>query len=256
MFEEKDRLETPEHVGVDFEIAGPMSRFAAGILDMGIIFGAFLLVILGAALLQGNFGNSDIFGAAVMIALASVVLLYFPVLEILMRGQTPGKRALGIRVARQDGLPLDRRSIILRSIGRVVDMQPGILYVVGILVMTLHRRALRVGDMMAGTWVVRERVGTEAYAALGRKEKRGAPPRNDPATAVPGAAPPAGRLTPQEHEVVGRFLARRLGLDPEARRRVARDLARPIAVRLGERPLDAEGFLQSEHARGMEGGPR
>jgi uncharacterized RDD family membrane protein YckC len=266
MFHERDRLETPEHVGVDFEIAGPMSRMAAGVVDMLLVAAGLVVVLAVAAgvgvvaFAAGGGPAADLATAFLLLGAALVYWLYFPVCETWMEGQTPGKRLLGIRVARVDGLPLDLRSVVIRNIGRLIDMQPGISYVVGIVAMTLHPRALRVGDILAGTWVVRERQGADRYGTLGRLRAEGAPGAArlaspaGAASSAGGAATP-GRLLPAEYELACRYEARRSALDPATRRRVAGEVAAPIVARLGESPpADADRFLRDEIARGIAPG--
>jgi len=249
MFEEKDQVETPEHVLVEFEIAGPFSRLAAGACDMVLI--ALVLAVAGLALvLVAGTGALSSLGDAVTAGLilgaAIVVWGYFPFFEWLMDGQTPGKRSIGIRVARQDSAPLDLRSILLRNIVRIVDMQPGLLYGVGLVSMIVTKRCLRLGDMAAGTWVVRERKSEALYAATA-KRARGPAVLGVTAASAPGGP---GRLTPEEHRLAEQFLGRRRGLSADVRLQVARNIAGPIQRRLGATEEDPEGFLLEEHRKG------
>lgn len=263
MFQEKHALETPEHVSVEFEVAGPMSRYAAALYDMLIILigsTAVLILLVAVVLIVGS-GGPDAFGdvmlAGATIYLGAALLLYFPLFETFWNGQTPGKRAVGIRVMRRDMAPFGFGPAFLRHALRFVDALPGIPYpLLGIVLMTVSERALRLGDLAAGTWVVRD---AEAPPLLDRKAKArphapGAVERR--AAALQAAASTAsgeGRLTEEEYRIAREFLARRVQLDPATRRSTALRIAAPMLRRLGIQSLDAERFLEEEVAKGPSG---
>jgi len=254
MFQEKFALETPEHVPVEFEVAGPMSRYAACLYDGIILFIAAALFALVAAVclfIPGVAAMQDAFVAVAFLVFAVVVLGYFPLFEHFMKGQTPGKRALGIRVMRRDMAPLDFTSVFVRGILRIVDVLPGLPFpVVGIVTMTISRQGLRLGDMAAGTWVVRD----PDIRPLFDGKARPVPRARVPAPAAPGAGPPApARLTPDEYRIARDFLDRAPELDQSLRRAAALRVAGPILRRLGEQRLDAESFLREEVAKGSAG---
>jgi hypothetical protein len=173
--------------------------------------------------------------ALLVLALFLVQWGYWVGFETLWAGRSPGKRALGIRVVRLDGSPVGFAEVALRNLGRVADFLP-ILYAVGITAMAVNPRSRRLGDLLAGTLVVRERP-----VDLSRYDQGAGAPR------VLGA-----QLTASEYELVASFLARAGSLDAGARERVALGLAEPLARRLPpERRqavlasgADAEGFLR------------
>lgn len=260
MFQEKQAMETPEHVLVEFEMAGPASRLLAGITDLLHIILLGILLFVASLLLLG-FSGPNFFGdaahATVTILIALVLLGYLPFFEWIMKGQTPGKRSIGIRVARRDGRPLDFRSILVRHAMRIVDAQPVGFSLVGLISMVSTKDCLRLGDMVAGTWVLRERTGTAEAPAGGlfgplfRRRAKGKAVMPAPADLPePGAAGTGGRLTPAELEIIGRFLRRVHELDAEPRFRLAREIARPIMDRLGHSGTDYEGFLRAEFRLG------
>jgi uncharacterized RDD family membrane protein YckC len=260
MFQESVSLETPEHVGVDFEVAGPMSRYAAALYDLIILALVFaVLALLGAVLALagfalGNGGSDVVFGGAALAA-AVAAFLYFPLFETFRNGQTPGKKALGLRVMRRDMAPLDFRAVFFRHLLRVVDGLPGLPFpLVGMISMTVSERALRLGDLVAGTWVVRD---PDAPTLLDRKKKpvpAAAAGRRAAASAAAADAVPAvegeGRLTEEEHALAREFLGRRAELDLQQRRTAAVTVAGPMLRRLGETRLDAEKFLEEEVRKG------
>jgi uncharacterized RDD family membrane protein YckC len=254
MFQERFSLETPEHVPVEFEVAGPMARFAAALLDGLILFVGGILVfavIALAAFLLRDVVSPDILLTVVSIVLAVVLLGYFPAFELLRNGQTPGKMALGIRVMRRDMAPLDFGSVFLRGILRVVDVLPGLPFpLVGLVSMTVSERALRLGDLVAGTWVVRDPdppALLDPWSSAGPRAVRPRP------AAGPRAPLGEGRLSAEEFRMARDFVQRAPGLDVASRRAAAAAVAGPVLQRLGERRLDAERFLREEVEKGSAG---
>ena len=256
MFLERHTLETPEHVAVEFEVAGPMSRYAAALFDGIVLLIVFSLGGLAALLLglvlQLSPEARDVYSGALLVGGALVIFGYWPLFEYFRDGQTPGKKALGIRVMRRDMAPLDFGAVFLRNVVRFVDFLPGLPFpLVGMIAMTVSERALRVGDMAAGTWVVRdpdaEPVRDRKFLTF-RKEK----PAGKAVVPAPDAGG-GGRLTSAEYGLAKEFLERRSQLEPAARRPAALRIASPILRRLGEQALDADRFLAEEVRRGPAG---
>jgi uncharacterized RDD family membrane protein YckC len=141
------------------EIAGPGSRSYAFIIDwqyrallaLGWFCGAWLLVRVIAP-------GSDVaiarlqWLAAVIPALA-IYLLYHPVLELLMRGRTPGKRQAGVRIVTRAGATPDSAALLVRNVLRLLDSLP-IFYVVGLVSCFITAQRVRIGDLAAGTVLV------------------------------------------------------------------------------------------------------
>lgn len=92
-----------------------------------------------------------------LIAAAAIYFLYHPVLEIAMRGLTPGKRWVGLRIVSSDGSPASVSSLLLRNLFRIIDSLPA-FYALGLSTMLVSPRALRIGDMAAGTLVAHDGV--------------------------------------------------------------------------------------------------
>ncbi len=225
--DETYRLGTPENVELSYIPAGLGSRFLAALIDSIIIALMVLVLSLGGLVFAGLTGNFE--DAAGLLILALVVLGVFAIFfgyhilfENIWNGQTPGKRAIGLRVMRDDGLPLNFSASVIRNLIRFVDFLPG-TYAFGIVAMFLNRRWKRLGDMAAGTTVVRERVA-EAPVEL----------RLTVAPEVAATAPPDHRhLSEREYEVAREYLLRYPDLNWEAAQGIGNELAAHIEARTG-----------------------
>jgi uncharacterized RDD family membrane protein YckC len=145
---------TPELVAFRYEIAGIGTRFVAQAIDSCLI-GAGLLALLPLSLLIAA-ATSRQTGLAIGLVLGfGLVITYFPGFELLWSGQTPGKRALGIRVTGLRGESPDRTQLLVRNLLRLVDFLPG-YYGIGLVAMFVTRQSRRLGDLAAGTLVVRD----------------------------------------------------------------------------------------------------
>ena len=149
---------TGEAVALDLRPAAVPSRVIAGTVD-GVLQ---LLLLLGIGGLAEAVGTdvSGAAGAALGIVVLVVVLIGYPVaFESLLRGRTPGKAAMGLRVVRDDGGPVGFRQSFARGLSGAFLERPGITLFVGALVsMLLNDRSKRIGDLLGGTVVLQERV--------------------------------------------------------------------------------------------------
>jgi len=214
-------IETPERVELSLDVAGLGTRALAWMIDALILFllwvtGAFVFTLFQIVVsLEDLQALSTL--AQVGLAFGAFLLQwgYWVISETAGRGRSPGKRALRIRVVRVDGGPAGFFEAALRNLARVVDFLPA-LYALGMVSMTVDRRGRRLGDLLAGTVVVRERhVSLDRYAE-----------------AEPRSAGATGELSPAEFELVSGFLERAAAIEPEARARVAAKIAGPLAGRL------------------------
>lgn len=142
---------TAEKVPFRYRVAGIGSRFLAWVLDaLVIVVLGFIGITLASLLEMGRAG----LGQAIM-ALWIFTLMwgYFLLFEWLWRGQTPGKRLLGIRVIQWSGTSISFYQSAARNILRVADSLP-FFYALGFLVMACNREQRRLGDLAAGTLVV------------------------------------------------------------------------------------------------------
>ena len=153
-FRQHLEVETPEHVVLDYEIAGIGSRALAAILDSIIlaIWSVALSLVFGLL----AFGLGDWTFAVLGVLIFASVWGYFTFFEGFRGGQTPGKRRLGIRVVRDTGHPLTFGAAAARNLLRVADFLPP-PYLIGAISVALHPRGKRLGDLVAGTVVVRDR---------------------------------------------------------------------------------------------------
>jgi uncharacterized RDD family membrane protein YckC len=160
-FDDHHTIDTPEQTRLEFAIAGIGTRFLALTLDL-LIQGAagvvliIIVVLLSFTGLRNRVPLSGQWIAALLIGFAFLSHFgYFTVFEILWRGQTPGKRMVHVRVIKDSGRTLSASEAILRNLMRIVDQLPA-LYAVGILSALLTAQNQRLGDLMAGSIVVRE----------------------------------------------------------------------------------------------------
>ena len=241
-------VETPEQIAFSYTIAGIGSRAAAAVLDALICFVLLAAISVVAGVIGGSMPRdalgieasaSGTWAVALLFLLQFVVLWgYYVLFEAFADGQTPGKRQLGLRVVRDGGYSIGLGESAVRNLFRVLDMQPGFFYGVGIISALISRRGKRVGDLVAGTIVVRERALHLAPAVAAPGEAAAAPAfgagRSGSATAPPVPASLTALLTDDEYAVLERFVARRSALEPERRRAFAAQLAARLAPRLAE----------------------
>jgi uncharacterized membrane protein SpoIIM required for sporulation/uncharacterized RDD family membrane protein YckC len=234
-FERRQHLEveTPENVVLDYEIAGIGSRTLAALADW------LILAVLGGALsiASGVWRDAAPWLVAVLVLiLYSVVWGYFTCFEGLRRGQTPGKRWLGIRVIRDTGHAVSFSDAAARNLLLPVDL----FLLVGVFFIAIHPRAKRIGDLVAGTVVVRDHpVEVRASPASPGAAKTGLPDGS-------GAASLSGSplLADDEFRLLREFSQRAASLPPAVQHRLAGNLAARFGERFPERPQDDGTFLE------------
>ena len=152
---------TPDNIKVEYRLAGAGSRLGAAVVDTAIQFSGFLIITLVAIWVMFDFNDSQFLPswerfanvAAVALFLYFAIFLgYFLVFEIVMKGQTPGKRLFGLRTIRANGQPITFIQSIIRNVIRVSIDNVGI----GLIMMILNKNHLRLGDILAGTIVISE----------------------------------------------------------------------------------------------------
>lgn len=247
-------IETPERVPLHFALASIGNRFIACAIDH-VIQGVSIGLIALTAVILMNFpsverviASAPKWGLALMIIMLFVIFAgYFAFFEWAWSGQTPGKRWLKLRVLREDGRPITFWEAAVRNLLRTFDMMPAPFYSIGLISVFSTTRDQRIGDMVAGTVVVRER---EAEAP--EFSQVFATPVSDPALRrsfkpVDFTGSLAG-LTESEIEVVETFLRRRWDLADVPRQWMAWRVSLPILYKL--RPtydvtsFTYEGFLE------------
>ena len=217
-------------IDVSLPVAGPGARAFAFVVDWHIrVVLALAWFVAGALLYNGRLSlaapainNALWFGTVVAPALA-IYLLYHFVVELAMRGRTPGKRMAGVRIVARDGSAPTPGALLARNAFRVIDSMP-LFYGVGLIAALMTREHLRVGDMAAGTLLVYEGIDTPA----------------------PVNAHAAGRLDAVGAEVLAELLERWGALTPDSRRRLARQLLERYASDAGAADASDDAAL---HAR-------
>jgi uncharacterized RDD family membrane protein YckC len=237
---QEPRLVTPEAVVLSFETAGLGSRALAILIDLLIQGGALFLGSLALAMLSAaaDGGSADVAATVLLLLLVTAVLLGYPIaFESLWRGRTPGKAALGLRVVTTEGAPERFRHAAVRGFLGLIDLW-ATTGAVAVLSVLLTRDNQRLGDLAAGTLVIRERsgAGRPRVAAF-------SPPHG--LEAYTTTLDVAG-LTPDEYGAVRSFLLRAPSLPPPVRAGLAAELAGTVAARMRHTPppwLPPEAFL-------------
>jgi uncharacterized RDD family membrane protein YckC len=198
-------------IDVSLPVAGPGARAFAFLIDWHVrLILALAWYVLGTLLYNSRLAlNAPLgherawFGTVVLPALV-IYFLYHPLLEVLMRGRTPGKRRVGIHVVTRSGELPGAGALLIRNVFRLIDSLP-VAYGVGLVLMVLTRDSVRCGDMAAGTVLVYERAVTDAEL-------------------LQNAAQRVGRLDTAGAEIAADLLQRWGSLVPEARVRLTRQL--------------------------------
>lgn len=235
-------VETPEGVRLRFSLAGIGSRTAAALLDM-LFLGLVSSLVALALLASASFDPSGISGFVAGFAIAGLLLgwiAYFAGFQSAWGGETPGKRALGLRVIASDGRPGTAVQFLLRSLLWPIDVLIPLPFLsVGSVLVAATPRHQRLGDLAARTVVVRvekaerelEPFPNETYDTLEGRTTHFGPAE-------------AARLTTSDVAFLRRLLVRE-GLEPEQRRRLFVDSAAHYAELLAAGPFeDARLFLR------------
>jgi uncharacterized RDD family membrane protein YckC len=247
-------IETPERVPLHFALASIGNRFLACAIDHAlqvltiILMSIAFFTMANYSRLEGQLSNAPKWVFAVLIVLLFLIVSgYFAFFEWLWSGQTPGKRWLKLRVIREDGRPITFWEASVRNLLRSFDMMPAPFYSIGLISVFSSSKDQRVGDLVAGTVVVREREAeAPAFASVFTAQA------SDPAlrrsfkpVEFTGSL---DSLTESEIEVVETFLRRRWDLADFARQWMAWRVTLPIMYKI--RPaydlstFTYEGFLE------------
>lgn len=247
-------IETPERVPLHFALASIGNRFLACAIDHAIqatalaLIGIAAVVIANIPILEQSLAGAPKWVYAVMIIVLFLIFAgYFAFFEWIWSGQTPGKRWLKLRVIREDGRPITFWEAAVRNLLRSFDMMPFPFYSIGFISVFSTTRDQRVGDMVAGTVVVREREAeAPAFAQVF------ATPVSDPALRRSfkpvNFTASLSSLTDSEIQVVETFLRRRWDLSDVPRQWMAWRVSLPILYKI--RPsydlesFTYEGFLE------------
>ncbi len=212
-------LVTGEAVVLELRLARPATRAIALFVDLVLELVAFALLLLPVAAVTGDGASESLVAGLVIACLVLTFVGYTTAMETLTRGKTVGKYALGLRVVRDDGGPVRFRQAFVRALcGVFVDFFTT-MGCVGFLTAMLNARGKRIGDILAGTVVLRER----------------APRTHDPHLEVPAglaawAAQAELSRVPDNLALSARsYLGRYHDLDPAAREALGNRLAGAVA---------------------------
>jgi uncharacterized RDD family membrane protein YckC len=236
---DKLTIDTPEQIPLEFPLAGIGSRFLAVALDSLIQFFGWLVLVLLFTWFEPDLAR--IWPKATTWAFAIVVIIgflifsgYFAVFETVWNGQTPGKRAVRIRVIKDSGRPISVYEAIIRNVIRIIDEIPG-FYGLGIISIFVSSRNKRLGDFAAGTVVVHETALTELQPAWEPDKTNLAAPYS------------VAQLSLADLELIEAFLQRRYDLQPEVRQRSAEQIAARMRQKLQittDAAVSDEDFLE------------
>jgi len=143
------RIEIPGGINLEAQVVGPIPRFFAFAIDLGIRG----IIIFVMSIVSIPFGSFGLGGGFFLIFLFVIEWLYPVLFEVYSRGQTPGKKMLGISVINDDLSPVTLGTSMVRNLLRTVDFLP-LFYLVGLVTMLSNRRFQRLGDLAAGTLVI------------------------------------------------------------------------------------------------------
>ena len=210
-------IKTPEGIEFALNLAGPMTRFLAWLIDLFCLL-VTANILSQLALVLGIF-SSDLAAALHILLYFAVSIGYGVVLEWYWKGQTIGKRLMRLRVMDVQGLRLQFSQIAVRNLLRFVDSIPA-FYLFGGVACLVSKKSQRLGDMAANTIVVRtppvfepglDNILSDKYNSF----------RDYPHL----AARLRQRISPEEANIAIQALLRRDKLDPAARINLFKEMA-------------------------------
>ena len=223
---------TGEAVALDLRPAALPSRVVAGLVDASLQ--ALVFLVLGAIITATSLELSEAAAQAFGIVLLVVTLIVYPVtFETLLRGRTPGKAAMGLRVVRDDGGPIGFRQALARGLAGAFLERPGItLFSAGVVCSLLNEKGKRVGDLLAGTVVLQERVSVRGGTVASMP----------PQLADWAAGLDLSGLSDGLALSVRQFVSRAERLTPAARDQLGGQLVAAVTAAVGPAPAGAPGW--------------
>lgn len=255
---DQHNIDTPELVAIELPLAGIGSRFIAALLDSLILLFALIVLAVLRAFIVPALGAIGTKAASwgVGVYLVSVFLLlwgYFTLFEAFNNGRTLGKLVAKIRVIHQSGRGMNFVESLSRNLVRYIDFIP-FFYGVGIVALFLSRRHQRLGDMVAGTLVVRDReVEAPLWTDSTSRTFTATPLASQFSVAAPHLrvmlpAPALAKLASSDLEVLEGFFARRLDMDLNTRGTLALRIATALCAKSGlaiPPEVSVETFLEA-----------
>ncbi len=225
-------LVTGEAVALDLQPAALPSRVVAAAIDaLGQLLVLGVVAVLATA---ASVELSDAAAAALGILVLVLTLIVYPVaFETLLRGRTPGKAAMGLRVVRDDGGPIGFRQALVRGLAGAFLERPGLsLFFAGVITSLLNPQGKRLGDLLGGTVVVRERVAVQG----------GSMATMPPALAGWAAGLDLSGVSTDLALSVRQFVSRADSLTPAAREELGGRLVGAVTAAVGPAPEGAPGW--------------
>jgi len=231
---------TPDAVALDLATATVGSRGIAYIIDLAIILSGLLVIALAETILGVTGFVPGWVGLALLLLFGFTLQFGYPIgFEVLMRGRTPGKAAMGLRVVTVEGLPVGIRHATIRAVIGLLELL-GSFGMVAVVSSLVSARGQRLGDLAAGTVVLRERRSGGQPSAI-----TFAPPRGWEAYV---ARLDVSGLDSRERAAVRDTLRRMHDLPTDVRSRIVGELAEALAPRTTPPPpegMTAEVWLRS-----------
>ena len=251
-------IDTPELVSIEMPLAGIGSRFIALLVDYLIWFFAFFVLFLFSAfILPGIHAFSEISEQWATAIIIFIVFLfnwgYFTLFEAFWNGRTPGKRVARIRVIQRSGRAIGLFESMARNLVRYVDQLP-FFYAVGVISIFVTRQHQRLGDLAAGTLVVRDREqetplwGDSGARTFTAHAFAPSAPIPEPHAAYSLPATGIAKLSSTDLEVLEGFFSRRLDMSRPTRHALAQRIAAAIQAKSGLEPpagASVETFLEA-----------
>lgn len=229
------RIRTAENVGIGYSTAGLGSRLLAQLVDHLVLVPSLVVLAIAGTIVIDVTTSTDVGRLYGVIGLGFLLVFfcypgYFALGELTMNGQTLGKRAMHLRVIRQDGGAVRGSAVIIRNLVRLVDV---FMAGCGALVMFFSPTSRRFGDLLAGTVVVRDvstiplQLATSASPVMLRTP--------DPGPPIDGLS----RLGEHEYSLLRLFLSH-LDLHVEQRHRLCVQMAARLCDRMQMQPTAPE----------------
>lgn len=233
---DREALVTGEAVMLDLRTASFAVRMLSaaidGVLQLAVLVGGTVAVAWAAAAVDLDTG----FVMAAMLAMSVTAYVGYPVLcELLLRGRSVGRLVLGTRVVREDGGPVHLRQSLLRAVMAMFEIW-ATAGAVALTCSVIDARSRRIGDLLAGTVVIQERMGAMEASRV----------QLPPQLREWAAGADVGRLPLPLAQDIRSFLPRAERTNPHSRKQLARDLLQRTLPHVAPAPppgTDPEAFL-------------
>ncbi|QDU62251.1 RDD family protein [Planctomycetes bacterium Pan216] len=209
------RIVTPENIAFRYRLAGPCRRGPAWMIDLVIQF----LLIVGLNMAIGWLFQTRASGGIILVLVFVVIWSYGALFEIIMNGQTPGKRLLRLRVVSTAGLPINGQQAVLRNLLRYADFFPWLFFFPALVCFLVTRRFQRLGDLAADTMVIVDE--RHQLSQVRQVDHPGLP-------AVMDLIPTSYQAEPRFSKAVAGYIGRRSVLAPARRRELASLVVEPL----------------------------